>query len=752
MAQTKTEITKTPARAKTPARKPVNKSAKASAAKAGASRKQTAVGDGEGKHSSSYSLVIVESPAKAKTLTRMLGRRYVVKASMGHIRDLPKSRIGVDVEHNFEPKYVVSREKAQTVKELKEAVKGASTVYLATDPDREGEAIAWHLEQATRVDDTPYRRVFFHEITSEAINEAFKHPRDVDMNLVNAQQARRILDRLVGYKLSPLLWSKIRRGLSAGRVQSVAVKIVVDREREIQKFVPVEYWTISARLLKKSTPKPEFRALLVGLTDGKKLSVNDEKTAADVKAELEKADYSVLKISTRQAKRAPAPPFITSTMQQEASRRFHFSAKKTMALAQQLYEGLPIGAEESVGLITYMRTDSTHVAQEAIAETREFITGKYGPKFLPEHARTFAGKVKGAQEAHEAIRPTRIMREPQAIKSFLSLDQNRLYQLIWQRMVASQMAEAVFDNTTLDVEAKSKAAKTNYLLRTQTSVNIFQGFMTLYAEQKDEEEIEEKMSALPKLEKGDDLKLVKLDTEQNFTKPPPRFTEATLIKMLELNGIGRPSTYAPIMATIQEREYVSKTGGAFQPTELGFLVTDMLVEYFGNIINVEYTACMEDELDKVANDELDWVDVVKGFYRPLEQDLAKASEVIEKIKRVDEPTGEFCPECTRPLVFKLGRFGKFIACSNYPECKYHTTFRIATGVPCPDCPEKGEMVGRFTKRGKIFYGCSAYPKHKFAVNSMPLKEPCPECGKLLIEGPDKSARCTSCKYTSKKAE
>ena len=751
MAKTDLKTVKTPAKAKTAARKPVKKTVKATSVKAKASTKKAA-GDGERKRGSSYSLVIVESPAKAKTLTRMLGKSYVIKASLGHIRDLPKSRIGVDVENNFEPKYVVSRERAKTVKELKEAVKGASTVFLATDPDREGEAIAWHLEQATHVGDIPYRRVFFHEITSEAINEAFKHPRDVDMNLVNAQQARRILDRLVGYKLSPLLWSKIRRGLSAGRVQSVAVKIVVDREREIQKLVPVEYWTISAQLLKKTTTKPEFRALLVGLADGKKLPVTDEKTATDIKGELEKAEYSVLKITNRQAKRTPAPPFITSTMQQEASRRFRFSAKKTMALAQQLYEGLLIGAEESVGLITYMRTDSTHVAQEAIAETREFITSKYGPQFLPEHARTFAGKVKGAKEAHEAIRHTRIMREPQAIKSFLSLDQNRLYQLIWQRMVASQMSEAVFDNTTLDVEAKSKAARTNYLLRTTTSVNVFQGFMTLYAEQKDEEDVEEKMSALPKLEKGDALNLVKLDADQNFTKHPPRFTEATLIKMLEQNGIGRPSTYAPIMATIQDREYVSKTGGAFQPTELGFTVTDMLVEYFGNIINVEYTACMEDELDKVANDELNWVDVVKSFYTPLEQDLAKASEVIEKVKRVDEPTGEFCPDCAKPLVIKLGRFGKFIACSNYPECKYHTNFRIKTGVPCPDCPEKGEMVGRFTKRWKIFYGCSAYPKHKFAVNSMPLKEPCPECGKLLVEGPDKSARCTSCKYTTKKAE
>jgi DNA topoisomerase-1 len=684
----------------------------------------------------------------------MLGRSYNIKASLGHIRDLPKSRIGVDIEHDFQPKYVVSRDKSKTVKELKEAVKDASAVYLATDPDREGEAIAWHLAEAIRTEKTIFHRVVFHEITQDAITEAFKHPRGVDLHLVDAQQARRIVDRLVGYKLSPLLWRKVRRGLSAGRVQSVAVKIIVDREREIEKFKPVEYWTITAELLKQGTTKPMFRANLVGLADGKKLPVGDKKTADAIKAELEKAEYSVLKIATRQAKRTPAPPFITSTLQQEAWRRFKFSAKKTMALAQQLYEGLPVGDEGSVGLITYMRTDSTHVATQAVAEAREFIKGKYGEEYLPARPRSFAVKVKGAQEAHEAIRPTRIMREPASIKSYLSLDLNRLYQLIWQRMVASQMAEALFDNTTLDIEAKSKAAKTNYLLRTQTSVNVFPGFITLYAEQKDEEDEEDKkQSALPKLEKGDALKLLPpVKTEQNFTKPPPRFTEATLIKMLEQNGIGRPSTYAPIMATIQGREYVSKSGGYFQPTELGFIVTDMLVENFGNIINVEYTAGMEDELDKIANNEMEWVSVVRGFYQPLEKDLEKAVEEIEKVKIADEPTGENCPDCGKPLVIKMGRFGKFIACSNYPECKYHTNFRIKTGVPCPDCPEHGELVGRFNKKGKIFYGCSAFPKHKFAVNGKPLKEPCPECGKLLIEAGANSVRCTSCSYRGKKPE
>ena len=700
-----------------------------------------------------HNLVIVESPAKAKTLTRMLGKNYTIKASLGHIRDLPKSRIGVDIENDFTPKYVVSRDKSKLAKELKDAVKSASSVYLATDPDREGEAIAWHLAEITRTDNTRFHRVVFHEITDVAITDAFKHPHELNMCLVDAQQARRVVDRLLGYKLSPLLWSKLRRGLSAGRVQSVAVKIIVDREREIEKFVPVEYWAISAELLKRDTTKPSFRATLIGFTNGKKLPISDGNTADAIKIELQEADYSVLKIGTKQIKRSPAPPFITSTMQQEAWRRFHFSAKRTMSLAQQLYEGLPIGKEGSVGLITYMRTDSTHVATHAISEAREYIGNKYGASYLPQKARVFAGKVKGAQEAHEAIRPTQIMREPSAIKEYLSIDQHKLYQLIWQRMVASQMAEALFDNTTFDIEAKNKLAKTNYLLRTQNSVNVFPGFITLYSERKDDEDTDDKNSlALPTLANGDSLKLTGLSAEQNFTKPPLRFTEATLIKMLEQNGIGRPSTYAPIIATIQDREYINKTGGFFQPTELGFLVTDMLVEHFSSLINVEYTAHMENELDKIANAEVNWICTVRDFYQPLEHALSIANEKIQKVKLADEEIGEDCPDCGKPLVIKMGRFGKFIACSSYPECKYHTNFRIKTGVLCPDCPAGGELIGRFNKKGKIFYGCSAYPKHNFAINGKPLKQPCPECGKLLIESGSKSMRCVNCKYRGKRAE
>ncbi|MCL2140284.1 MAG: type I DNA topoisomerase [Dehalococcoidia bacterium] len=699
------------------------------------------------------SLVIVESPAKAKTLTSMLGKGYVIKASLGHIRDLPKSRIGIDIENNFTPKYVVSRDKSKTVKELKELAGRSKAVFLATDPDREGEAIAWHLEETTRANNIPFHRVIFHEITETAISEAFKHPRAINMNLVDAQQARRVVDRLLGYKLSPLLWSKVRRGLSAGRVQSVAVKIVVDREREIEKFVAVEYWTLEAELVKQGTTKPAFRATLVGLADGKKITLGNKKSADAVMAELGKADYSVLKTTTKQTKRSPAPPFITSTMQQEAWRRYHFSAKRTMALAQQLYEGLSMGEEGNVGLITYMRTDSTHVASHAISETRQYIAEKYGDSYVPLKARSFSRKVKGAQEAHEAIRPTQVMRHPLVVKDYLNADQRKLYQLIWQRMVASQMADALFENTTVDIEAKNKPAKTNYLLRTQTSVNLFPGFITLYSEQKDDgEDDTKKPSSLPQLNKGDALKMNELFAEQNFSKPPLRFTEATLIKMLEQNGIGRPSTYAPIMTTIQDREYVSKTGGSFYPSELGFIVTDLLVTNFADIINVEYTAHMEGELDKVANAEVKWVDTVRDFYQPLEQCLSKASDSIQKVQLADEPTGEDCPDCGKALVFKIGRFGKFITCSNYPECKYHTNFRIKTDVPCPGCTEGGMLVGRFNKKGKIFYGCNAYPRHKFAINGKPLSEPCPKCGKLLIEAGASGIRCTECKYRGKKTE
>jgi len=692
-------------------------------------------------------LVIVESPAKARTLGKLLGSGYSLKASMGHVRDLPRSQLGVDLEEGFTPKYVVPRAKSKIVKELKEAAKAASTIYLATDPDREGEAISWHLQTVTKTNRKPYHRVVFHEITKEAIERAFAKPRSIDMHLVNAQQARRILDRLVGYKLSPLLWQKVRRGLSAGRVQSVALRIIVDREREIERFVPVEYWTIEAELA-KAAETAAFRALFIGLADGTKLEIKDETEANKLSDRLKKASYTVSKVGTKKVNRQPAPPFITSTMQQEAWRKLRFSAKFTMSVAQELYEGLPIGDEGSVGLITYMRTDSTRVARSAIAETREFIASRYGARYLPPHARTFARTVKGAQEAHEAIRPTKIRREPSRLKPHLSDAQFKLYQLIWKRMVASQMSAATFANTTVDIQARCPHPRADYLFRASSSVNTFNGFMVLYIESKDEAE-EKAGASLPPLEKDDELKLIELFPEQHFTKPPARFTEATLIKMLEQWGIGRPSTYAPILSTIQEREYVNKSEGRFQPTELGFIVNDLLAKHFPGIVDIKFTAQMEDELDQVANENKDWVTVVQDFYTPFAQSLQSAAELMEKVK-LEEVTDEICPRCGKPMVIKYGRYGKFIACSGYPDCKYTKSFQVKVGVKCPKCG--GEIVEKKSKKKRTFYGCSNYPDCNFATNLKPIPQPCPRCGGLLTVYRRNLARCTKCEYKGRLAE
>jgi len=693
------------------------------------------------------SLVIVESPAKARTLSKILGSNYILRASLGHVRDLPRSGLGVDIENGFTPKYVVPRAKSKTVKELKEATKTVSAIYLATDPDREGEAISWHLATVMKRDKTPFRRVIFHEITEEAIQQAFKTPRAIDMQLVDAQQARRVLDRLVGYKISPLLWKKVRRGLSAGRVQSVAVRIIVDRERQIENFVAEEYWTIEAELTKEKE-KEAFRAMLIGLIDGTKLDIGSEEKAAEIGDRLKEADYSVLKTKTKKVTRQPAPPFITSTLQQEAWYKLRFSVRQTMSLAQQLYEGLPIGKEGSVGLITYMRTDSTRVARSAVAEAREFIDKKYGSEFVPPRPRSFMRTVKGAQEAHEAIRPTRIRREPSVIKQYLTASQFRLYELIWKRMVASQMAAAINDSTTVDIEAKCLDFKDNYLFRSSSSVNRFPGFTILYTREEGKEE-EEKSSVLPSLEKDAELKLMGLFPEQHFTQPPPRFTEASLIRMLEERGIGRPSTYAPIMSAIQEREYVSKTGGVFQPTELGFVVNDLVSEYFADIVDIEFTARMEDELDEIAQKNKGWVDVVQGFYTPFEKSLANANELMEKVELPDEVTEETCPE-GHPLVVKIGRYGKFLACSKYPEHKYTKSFQKKIGVECPQCG--GELIEKQSKKKRTFYGCGNYPNCKFAINSKPIPEPCPKCGALMTEYRGKQAKCTKCEYKGKLTE
>ena len=694
--------------------------------------------------STKKNLVIVESPAKARTLGKILGSNYSLKASMGHVRDLPRGGLGVDIENGFTPKYVVPRTKSKTVKELKEASKKVSTIYLATDPDREGEAISWHLATVMKTNKTPFRRVVFHEITKEAIQQAFKHPRSIDMQLVNAQQARRILDRLVGYKISPLLWKKVRRGLSAGRVQSVALRIIVDREREIESFIPEEYWTIEAELTKKTAAeKASFRATLIGLIDGTKLDIHNEEQANEISDKLEESDYSVVKIKTKKVTRQPAPPFITSTLQQEAWYKLRFSARQTMSIAQQLYEGLPIGNEGSVGLITYMRTDSTHVAHSAIVEAREFIQSKYGAEFVPPHARSFMRKVKGAQEAHEAIRPTGIRREPAMIKQYLNANQFKLYQLIWNRMVASQMSAAIYDNTTVDIEARCAVPKTSYLLRSSSSVNRFPGFTILYTREEGKEE-EGRSSPLPQLAKGDELQLLGLFPEQHFTQPPPRFTEASLIRTLEEWGIGRPSTYAPILSAIQEREYVIKDRGSLQPTELGMVVNDLVSKYFSDIVDIEFTARMEDELDEIAQKNKGWVDVVQDFYTPFEKSLDNAFQLAERVKLPDELTEETCPECGKPLAVKMGRFGKFLACSGYPECKFTKSFQKKIGVECPQCG--GEIIERLNKKKRTFYGCSNYPNCKFAINYKPLPEPCPKCGAMLTEYRGKQAKCTKCEY------
>jgi len=735
-------------------------------------------------------LVIVESPAKARTVSRMLGSGYSVKASLGHVRDLPKKRLGVDVKKGFTPNYEVLKERRAVVKEIREAAKKASSVYLATDPDREGEAISWHLVQAVELNSVPLKRVVFHEITEQAVADAFRHPREIDIDLVNSQQARRILDRLVGYKISPLLWQKVRRGLSAGRVQSAALRMIVDREREIVSFVPQEYWSIDAKL-EKSATKESFLATLIGLLDGKKLGIGSREEAERTVSQLEDRSYAVAQVRKKEVARQPAPPFITSTLQQEAWRKLRFTAKHTMAIAQQLYEGLPIGEVGTVGLITYMRTDSVRVAPSAVEETRAYIKEKYGDNFLPPRPRIFARRVKGAQEAHEAIRPTSVRREPASIKRYLTRDQFRLYELVWKRMVSSQMSPALLDTTSIDIEAKGEKGEKPYLFRATSSRTKFPGFTILYSEGKDEAEDDKGKGPLPELVKGEPLELLGLFPEQHFTQPPPRYTEATLVKALEERGIGRPSTYAPILSTIQERGYVTRDGGRFCPLELGFLVSDILSEHFPDIVDLGFTAQMEEGLDQIARGEREWVPFLQEFYDPFEKTLKTAKEQMTKIP--DEPTDEVCPICGRAMVIKVGRFGKFIACSGYPECKNtkplltpdeptdescslcgrpmviksgrYGRFMACSGYPecknskplltkigvkCPKCG--GDLVQRQSKKKRTFYGCSAYPDCDFAIGDKPVPQPCPECSGLLVMRGKKMARCTRCEFSGRLAE
>ncbi len=704
-------------------------------------------------------LVIVESPTKARTISHFLGQGYSVRASVGHVRDLLRSRLSVDVERDFAPTYRVPKEKKQVVSELQKLVADAAEVYLATDPDREGEAIAWHLMEATGIREEQARRVVFHEITEPAIAEAFAHPRGLDMDLVNAQQARRILDRLVGYKLSPLLWAKVRSRLSAGRVQSVAVRLVVEREREIQAFVPVEYWSISAELAKRVPfpERPTFMARLARI-DGHEVDLRDQPATQAVVQDLESSVYVVTGVQRGRRQRRPAPPFTTSTLQQEASRRLGFTARHTMRVAQQLYEGLDIGPEGTVGLITYMRTDSLNVAQAAQAEARDYVIRRYGERFVPEQPPVYRTRTRGAQEAHEAIRPTAVRREPEALRPYLDQDQFRLYELIWKRFVASQMAPAVYDTMTVDVKAgrlphppidailsepERVTRDWRYLFRASGSSLRFPGFLAVYEEARDEDAPSaEEGPPLPPLEKGEVVDLVRLIPEQHFTLPPPRYTEATLVKALEEHGIGRPSTYAPILSTIQERGYVARENRHLVPTELGYIVNDLLVQHFPEVVDTGFTARMESDLDRIAEGSADWVEVLREFYGPFERRVLEAEREMPRVQLEVEETGEVCEKCGHPMVVRHGRFGKFIACSNFPGCRNTRPYLNRLGVACPECG--GELVERRTRRGRTFYGCARYPECSYTMWKRPVPQPCPACGGLLAVERKGWLKCVRC--------
>ncbi|MEI2663903.1 type I DNA topoisomerase [Rossellomorea sp. LJF3] len=681
-------------------------------------------------------LVIVESPAKAKTIERYLGKKYKVRASMGHVRDLPKSQMGVDVENEFEPKYITIRGKGPVLKELKTAAKKVKRIFLAADPDREGEAIAWHLAHSLDMDTTSECRVVFNEITKDAIKESFKHPRAINMDLVDAQQARRILDRLVGYNISPLLWKKVKKGLSAGRVQSVAVRLIIDRENEIKAFTPEEYWSIEAEFTKGNDT---FQASFYGM-DGKKVELKTEEEVKDVLGKVKGKSFEVNKVTKKERKRNPAPPFTTSSLQQEAARKLNFRAKKTMMLAQQLYEGIEMGKQGTVGFITYMRTDSTRISEVAQKEANEYIVNKYGEDFIKQSERK-EKKQQKAQDAHEAVRPTSTLRDPSSVKQFLSRDQYRLYKLIWERFVASEMAPAVMDTMSVDLVNGS------VMFRASGSKVKFPGFMKVYVEGSDDQK-EEKDNFLPALEEKDKVKSENIDPNQHFTQPPPRYTEARLVKTLEELGIGRPSTYAPTLDTIQRRGYVTLDNKRFIPTELGEIVLELVREFFPDIIDVEFTANMERSLDDIEDGNVKWERIIDRFYQDFEKHLEKAENEMEKIEIRDEPAGEDCEECGHAMVFKMGRYGKFMACSNFPDCRNTKPIVKEIGVKCPKC-EKGNIIERKSKKKRIFYGCDQYPECDFLSWDKPIERKCPKCSELLVEKKLKKGnqiQCTNCDY------
>lgn len=666
-------------------------------------------------------LVIVESPAKAKTIERYLGKKYKVKASIGHVRDLPRSQMGIDTENEYEPKYITIRGKGPVLQELKTAAKKVKKIYLAADPDREGEAIAWHLANALKVDIESDCRVVFNEITKDAILESFKHPRPINMDLVDAQQARRILDRLVGYNISPILWKKVKKGLSAGRVQSVSLRLIIDRENEIKNFIPEEYWTVEASFEKE---KKQFDALYYGDGEGKVKLTNEAQVQAILK-NIKGDSFEVKSVVKKERRRNAAPAFTTSSLQQEAARKLNFRAKKTMMLAQQLYEGIELSKKEgAVGLITYMRTDSTRISDTARAEAVAYIDGKYGEAFIAQEVKQ-PKKKANAQDAHEAIRPTSAMRAPEELKAILSRDQLRLYRLIWERFIASQMAPAVLDTMTVDLQ------NADVLFRANGSQVKFPGFMKLYIEGTDDQ-TEETTKLLPEMAVGDKVKSLEIEPKQHFTQPPPRYSEARLVKALEELGIGRPSTYAPTLDTIQKRGYVQLDAKRFVPTELGEIVHQATLEFFPEIINIEFTAQMEQNLDEIEEGITKWVKVIDDFYKDFEPRVKYADEAMEKIEIKDEPAGEDCEKCGAAMVFKLGRYGKFMACSNFPDCRNTKAIVKMIDVKCPTCKE-GEVVERKSKTKRVFFGCNRYPECEYVSWDKPISRPCPKCSASMVE-------------------
>lgn len=682
-------------------------------------------------------LVIVESPAKAKTIERYLGKKFKVKASVGHVRDLPRSQMGIDTENNYEPKYITIRGKGPILQDLKSAAKKAKKIYLAADPDREGEAIAWHLATALNIDINSDCRVVFNEITKDAILESFKQPRAINMDLVDAQQARRILDRLVGYNISPILWKKVKKGLSAGRVQSVALRMIIDRENEIKSFEPEEYWTVEGAFEKGAKP---FDALYYG--NGKeKVKLINETQVKEILSKLKGNDFNITNVVKKERKRNAAPSFTTSSLQQEAARKLNFRAKKTMMLAQQLYEGIDVGKKEgTVGLITYMRTDSTRISDTAKAEAVEYIESKYGKDYVASEVKQ-TKKAANSQDAHEAIRPTSTVRTPEELKTVLSRDQLRLYRLIWDRFIASQMAPAILDTVTVEL------LNEDVQFRANGSQVKFAGFMKVYIEGTDDQ-TEETTKLLPEMAVGDVVKSLEIEPKQHFTQPPPRYSEARLVKTMEEIGIGRPSTYAPTLDTIQRRGYVTLDNKRFIPTELGEIVHQLVLEFFPDVINIEFTAKMEQDLDRVEDGQTKWVEVIDAFYPDFEKHVKYADAEMEKVVIKDEPAGEDCEKCGSPMVYKLGRFGKFMACSNFPECRNTKAIVKLIGVKCPSC-ENGEIVERKSKTKRLFYGCNQYPECDFVSWDKPISRPCPKCNELLVEKKLKKGvqiQCTKCDY------